>query len=300
MVVDGLSGSAQGASGTRAGVRLLTMASSSIKREILRALYEQPLALGGGHAARITPNGREMLYIAFLAERWLQSAPGGSLDYESGEAEAAIASLAEGWGSTAIHALSREPMTLAELKRVVTRVPGQALERRLLAMRRSSLVTLEPGDEETGRYAVTDWLREGVAPLAAAARLERRDPKEGMEPIDELDVEAAFLLTLPLLELPTELAGRVRLAVEIGEEGAPHGLAGVTARVEGGRVAACERQLDESAETWAQASAGDWLDTLIEPDAKRVRTAGDRVLPAVLLGGLHEVLFGVRVRKTAG
>lgn len=294
MVIDGLRGRPKG---TRAGVRLLTMASSSIKRDILRALYERPLALGDGRAAQITPTGREMLYISFLAERWLQNAPGGPLDYESGEAEAAIASLAEGWGSTAVHALAREPMTLPELKRVVAHIPGRALERRLLAMRQSNLVSLRPEDGEAGLYTATDWLREGIAPLAAAARLERRDPKKGMEPIDELDVEAAFLLTLPLLELPGELAGRLRLAVEIGEEGDPHGLAGVTARVEGGRVVACERRLDQGAETWAQGSAGDWLDTLIEPDAKRVRTGGDPMLPAVLLGKLHEVLFGVRVRE---
>jgi hypothetical protein len=38
--------------------------------------------------------------------------------------------------------------------------------------------------------------------------------------------------------------------------------------------------------------AGEWLDTLIEADAKRVRSGGERALARRLLYELHMVLFG--------
>ena len=55
-------------------------------------------------------------------------------------------------------------------------------------------------------------------------------------------------------------------------------MTGVTARIEEGRVIACHDGLGMKANAWAAATAADWLDTVIEPDAKRVRTGGDRWL----------------------
>lgn len=47
-------------------------------------------------------------------------------------------------------------------------------------------------------------------------------------------------------------------------------MAGVTARVDRGRVVSCTPGFDLRAETWGAATASNWLDTVIEPDAKRV------------------------------
>lgn len=44
---------------------------------------------------------------------------------------------------------------------------------------------------------------------------------------------------------------------------------------------------------WAGATAEAWLNTVIEPDAKRVRTGGDKRLARLLLDGLHQRLFVV-------
>ena len=44
---------------------------------------------------------------------------------------------------------------------------------------------------------------------------------------------------------------------------------------------------DHPTHTWTHR-----LDTVIEPDAKRVRTGGDWRLPRELLGGLRKALFG--------
>lgn len=278
----------------RAGARVLTMATNPIKRGILREMLERPLRMGPGHEFKITPGGREMLFVAFVAERWLQSAPRGPLRFDSEEAEVAVAALVDGWSSTAMHALARGPLSLAELDRAIEGPSRAALKRHIVAMQSTGQVETRLSEGNEPSYAVTDWLRAGIAPLAAAARLEQRKPVEDLAPIASLDVEAAFLLTLPLLELPREISGSCRLAVEV--DGARETeLAGVTAVVEGGRIASCTAGLAEEVDAWGIASAEDWLDTVIEPDAKRVRTGGDRYLARALLGGLHAKLFGVPV-----
>ena len=75
-----------------------------------------------------------------------------------------------------------------------------------------------------------EWLRHAIAPLAAAARLEFQLPQGETAPIAPLDVEAAFLLALPLIELPEELQGTCRLTVPVS--GRPPELAGVVVLVE--------------------------------------------------------------------
>lgn len=281
-------------SAMRAGAYVLLMATSPIKRGILREVLQQPLAVGGGNEFRITPGGREMLFVAFVAERWLQSAPHGPLDFDSGEAERVVRLLVEGWSSTLVHALAAGPLTLAELDRAVEGVGRRGLQRQLESMRDAGQVEVRSmGPAETA-YAPTTWLRTGTAPLAAAARLERRTPKEAMVPIAPLDVEAAFQLTLPLLELPAELSGTCRLGVNV-EDVENSSLTGVTVRIEAGRVVSCSVGFSGEADAWAAASASDWLDTLIEPDAKRIRTGGDKWLSAALLKDLHRKLFGVPV-----
>ena len=75
-------------------------------------------------------------------------------------------------------------------------------------------------------------------------------------------------------------------------------MTGVTARIEEGRVVACHDGLEIKANSWAAATAADWLDTVVEPDAKRVRTGGDRWLSGALLDNLHKTLFGVPVTES--
>jgi DNA-binding HxlR family transcriptional regulator len=279
----------------RAGAHILLMATNPIKRGILREMIERPLEVGPGRAYRVTSGGREVLFIGFVAERWLQSAPQGPLAFDSPEAERAVAALAQGWSATVVHMLAREPLTLAELHGAVYGMSRGALQRQLTAMQSAGQVEACPaGGGEGPLYAITDWLRAGIAPLIASARLERRDPREEMAPIDALDVEAGFRLSLPLVELPRELSGTCRLGLNLAEDESSC-LTGVTARIEQGRVVSCKASLGEKADAWAAASAGDWLDTVIEPDAKRVRTGGDRWLARALLDGLHKTLFGVPV-----
>jgi DNA-binding transcriptional ArsR family regulator len=278
----------------RAGAQMLLLAADPVKRGILRKMLEHPLELGAGRQYRVTSGGREVLFVAFVVERWLQSAPHGPAPFDSQEAERAVVALAEGWSATVMHALAREPLTFRELHRAVEGLSRRALKRHLTAMQSAGQVEARPDAGGEASYVINDWLRAGIAPLIASARLERRAPKEGMAPIDALDVEAGFRLSLPLLELPRELSGSCSLGLNLEEDDCP-GLTGVTAHVEQGRIVTCTTGLDEKADAWAAASAGDWLDTVIEPDTKRVRTGGDRWLASALLDALHKTLFGVPV-----
>lgn len=241
---------------------------------------------------RASPAGHELLFVGAVLQRWLDRCPEGSLELGP-DAGPALSALLCGWSSTAIHALAARPLTIAEATEAIGTLSHDVVEDRIEEMEEAGQLDALPGSGET-RYAVTDWLREGVAPLGAAARLEHRFPPGDTAPIAALDVEAAFHLSLPLLELPVELAGSCSLAVEL-EEGIGPSPAGVTARVEEGRVVSCATGLDEEADASAAASASDWLDTLIEPDAKLVRAGGERRLSRRLLYALHQTLFGVQV-----
>lgn len=281
----------------RAGAHLLAMATNRINRAILRQLNEESMPWGTGREMQITDTGREILFISFVGELWLQSGPHGAIDPDGDEAEAVIQALVEGWSATLVHALSHGPMTLHELDRAIEGIGRAELQRRIEDMHGVGLLEARPGDGGDGAiYAVTDWLRAAIAPLAVAARQERRDAIEEGIPIDGFDVETAFLLTLPLLKLPTDVTGTCRLGVEVAERGQTR-LVGAMARVEGGRVASCAVALEDEADAWGIAGPGEWLDTVIAPSERRVMTGGDRLLARVLLDGLHQTLFGIPVQK---
>jgi hypothetical protein len=239
---------------------------------------------------RPKPAGRELLFVAFILERWLAACPEGAVALGP-DAGPPLSALLSGWSAAVTHALAAEPLTVAEATKAIGTLSEDAVADRIEVMADAGQLEAQSGRGEE-RFAATDWLREGIAPLAAAARLELRHPPGDTAPIAALDVEAAFLLTLPLLELSEELSGTCSLTVEL-EEGVSPNPAGVTAQVDNGRVVSCERRLKEETDAWATASAGEWLDTLIEPETKRVRTGGERQLGRQLLSGLHQTLFGV-------
>jgi hypothetical protein len=240
-----------------------------------------------------SPAGEELLVVAPVLERWLNECPQGRVTLGP-DAGPALSALFGGWCSTAMHALAAEPLTVAEAVEAIGTLGEDVVEERLDAMAEVGQLEVLRGEDGEERFAATEWLRMAIAPLAIAARMEHRHPPGDTAPIAALDVEAAFLLILPLLELPLDLSGTCSLAVELDEDVVPNP-AGVTVRVEAGRVASVEAGLDEDADCWASASAPDWLDTLIEPHVKRVSSGGERDLPRRLVYELHETLFGIQV-----
>lgn len=275
----------------RAGARFLLMATDPSNRDLLRRIAERPIRVGLEHEFRVTSGGREVLFVGFVADRWLQAAPHGPLDFDSPEAAQAILALAEGWTATVVHILARGPHTFEELREVIDDLSRDELEEQLESMQRTRQVEALVGEDGTALYAANEWLRAGIAALIASARFERREPREDTAPIDALDVEAGFLSSLSLLELPPQLSGVCSLGLRL-EENDDSYLTGVTARVDQGRIVSCEPGLDPNARAWAAGTAEDWLDTVIEPDVQHVHVGGDRWLAQALIDALHETLFG--------
>ncbi len=244
---------------------------------------------------RITPEGEEMLFVAFSLERWLANAPSGPLELGIGDAGLALASLVCNWSATVMHALAPGPRTLPELNEAVVPLGYETLEEHIDAMERAGQVEAQTDSTGATRYAATQWLREGIAPIAAAARLERHFPSPDTLPPDSLDVGAGFLLTLPLLQLPKHLSGSSRLGVKLSEDGFGGPMVGVTAQVADGRVIWCDQHLEKSPDSWATGTSIEWLDTLVQPAVRRIDTGGEKRLADALVEALHEKLFGVPV-----
>jgi hypothetical protein len=237
-----------------------------------------------------TPAGREVPFVGAVLQHWLDLRPYGPVELGP-EAAPSLSALLIGWTSTALHALAAQPLTAAEVCEAIQVLDLETVEARIDSMEEAGMLEVLESEDGEERFAATEWLRMGIAPLAAAARLELRHPPGDTAPIAALDVEAAFLLTLPLLELPPELSGSCSLAVEL-EESVSGSPTGVTVRVEKGEVVSCEVGLDEETDARASASAADWLDTVIEPDAKLVEIEGESRVARTLLHELHQTLFG--------
>jgi DNA-binding HxlR family transcriptional regulator len=238
----------------------------------------------------LTEAGQDLLRVVVALERWLKQAPEGPLSLGSPPAKAAVKALAEGWSTTIVRALSAGPLTLTELDRVIGLLNYPSLERRLAAMRLANQIEAKPGNGRGTPYAVTHWLRRGVAPLAAAARWERRHRTQETKPFSRIDAEATFLLTVPLLRLSNDVSGSCRLAVEISD-GKKAGLAGAMVNVDTGRITFCATRLQGCPDAWASGSPSAWLAALISADVDRLELGGDGRLARYLLDGLHGALF---------
>jgi hypothetical protein len=135
----------------------------------------------------------------------------------------------------------------------------------------------------------TSWLREAVAPLSAGIAWERRCAPSQTPAISRIDVEAAFLLVVPLLDLPADLSGRCRLSVEM-RSGGDLEYAGVVVEVEDGKLVSCTARLRREAEAWASGTPLDWFGWANGSDAERLELGGDTSLALALASSLRHVL----------
>jgi DNA-binding HxlR family transcriptional regulator len=244
----------------------------------------------------LTEPGRDLLSVTDALERWLRFAPEGPLELGTDAAKAAVKALADGWSTTIVRALAAGPLSLTELDHIIGALSYPSLERRLGAMRLADQIEAQPGNGKGTPYAVTGWLRQGVAPLAAATRWERRHFSAQSPPLTQIDTEAAFLLAAPLLHLPDDLSGSCRMAMEIPNGREPH-LAGVLMSVKEGRVVSCATRLRGNPDAWASGPTWAWLTALIEGDTDSLELGGDGFLARTFLDGLHEALFGITMRE---
>jgi DNA-binding HxlR family transcriptional regulator len=314
--------------GARAGTQVLKLLSTPLNAHVLQALAEGPRSLidlrreagsppqttmrghlrtlaetnvvarrrqnefPGSVDFELTPVGRELWGAARVLQGWLQAAPEGPLPLGSGDAKSTVKALVEGWDTTMVRALAARPLSLTELNGLINCLSYPSLERRLGAMRLAGQIERVPGPGRGTPYKVTEWLRRGVAPLGAAARWERLHAPEQTSPVKRLDAEAAFLLAIPLLRLPSQLSGICRLAVEVGGSNGDR-LAGVRAEVRDGQVVSCVAKVQGHADAWANGSAPAWLQSVIDGNTRQLEMGGERQLVHDLINGLNQALFGM-------
>jgi DNA-binding HxlR family transcriptional regulator len=309
----------------RAGERALTLLATPLNFMVLRALAERPMRLAElrqatglpaqttlrGHLAslsefgvlckrptsqmpyavenELTPMGRELLEVADHLEVWLNQCPEGSISLESGAARGIVKAFVDGWGSTMMGDLASRPMSLTELDRSIADLSYPALERRLSSMRMAGLVESRPSSGTGTPYAVTDWARRGVAPLAAAAHCERVHMRDRAAAVTQADIEAAFMLAMPLVGLPPDIAGSCQLEVE-ADAAALRELASVRVTVERGRVVACDSGIGAQVGAFAAGSESRWFTAIKDGTAQLLRISGGRQLAEGLITGLHSAL----------
>jgi DNA-binding HxlR family transcriptional regulator len=238
--------------------------------------------------------GRDLMAVAGVVRDWLGMSPEGSLELGTPASKSAIKALVEGWTTGVVRALAARPSSLTELSSIITQLSYPSLERRLGAMRLVGQIERCPGGGRGTPYRVTPWLRYAIAPLAAAARWERQHLAAETPSIGKIDVESAFLLTVPLLNVDSERSGRCRLAVESRNGNGERRLAGVMVEIDAGRITSCVSRLDGEPQGWASGSAVSWLGAVIEHDPERLELGGDRALPTAVLEGLYGLLFRSR------
>lgn len=318
--------------GTRAGIRGLSLLAVPLNVSILGALADEPKRLmdlrretGSPPQTTLRKHLRGLTEIGVLEKRrreafpgvleyqlgsagpdllevnevlaaWLMEAPDGPLGPGDHAAKGTITALIEGWGTQMLRALAARPLSLTELDDLISGISYPSLERRLAAMRLAGLVEAVPGEGRGTPYTVTEWSRRAVGPITAAACWEQRHLRDlhgEVRSLGKQDVEAAFLLAVPMLRLPADLSGACRLSMEVQNGNGPT-FAGVLVDVEEGRIASCGSRLEGDAAAWASGSAPAWLRAVITHDTGSLEVGGDLQLARGFLDDLHGALFQVR------
>ncbi len=310
----------------RAGGKALSVLATPLNLRVLQALSERPMRLAElrkatglpaqttlrGHLTslaeigvltkrptqqmpyavenELTPMGRELLDVTGPLAAWLDQAPDGPISLDGGAAKGAIKALVDAWGSKMMRALAARPLSLTELDSLISELSYPALERRLSSMRIAGLVEARQSNGAGTPYAVTDWARHGVAPLAAAGHCERVHMRHDSAPLTQIDIEAAFLLATPLIRLPADATGSCQLEV-VASPGVVSRPAGVQVTVEGGEVVSCVSRLEESPPAFAAGSALTWFNAIRDGSVSQLTFGGSRQLAEDIVSGLHST-FG--------
>lgn len=242
----------------------------------------------GTVAYSLTPAGERFRAVAGALRIWLSEAPAGPIVLGDPTAKSAIKALVEGWNANIIRVLAARPLQLTELAKLITGISYPTLERRLAAMRRTGQLQAIRNDSASRGtpYEVTRWLRQAVSPLVAAVAWERERAAAQTKSLSRIDVEALFLLALPLLDMPEELSGRCRLGVEVRSRQPDY--AGATLTVEAGRPVSLVARLEGDSDAWAVGTAGTWLAWLSEHPDRPLELGGDRALARAVVEALRQ------------
>jgi DNA-binding HxlR family transcriptional regulator len=240
---------------------------------------------------QLAPGGRDLYKVIQILQNWLLDSPGGPQSLGEPGAKSSVKALVDGWNSGIVRAIASKPLSLTQLSRLISSLNYPTLERRLGALRISDLIRSCPGRGRGRPYTVSPWLRRAIGPLAASARWERRYLSSESPPIGRIDIEAAFLLVLPVISLPAGLTGVVQFAAELGKVDDATRMAGTTTHVVDGVIESCSTRLTGAVDAWVSGPAAAWIAAAVESDFRGLEVNGDRALAQPLIAGLHEALF---------
>jgi DNA-binding HxlR family transcriptional regulator len=245
----------------------------------------------GPDVYELRESGRELLSVVETLRVWLAEAPDGPITLGTSAARSVVKAAAEGWSTGIMRALAAKPLTLTALDRLISDMTYPSLERRLEAMRLAGQIEPTPSKGRGTPYVVTEWLRKAIAPLIAGVHWERTHLAEQTAAVTRVDVEAAFMIAIPMLDLKADVTGVSRLAVELnGSRGKR--LAGVMVQVEHGKIGTCTSRLEGNPSASGVGSATAWIRAVTDANPDRLDLEGDRTLAKVMVEGLHSVLFG--------
>lgn len=253
-------------------------------------------AIPGSLEYELSEQGRELRFVGSVLDRWLAACPRDPLQLGDESARQAILALASGWSSKIMRALASRPRSLDDLHSDIDMLDRPSLESRLEEMRLAGLVEMPAPNEPKPAYAVTDWLRLGLGPIAAASRWERRNMTEQTAAIGKTDVEAGLMLAMPLAQLPIGTSGACRFVVELSGKGENES-AIVTVAARDGGIVSCAIGGDV-ADASATGEPTEWFRAAIEADPGHLTLSGNRRLAHALLQGLYGVLFSRPRRGT--
>jgi DNA-binding HxlR family transcriptional regulator len=252
---------------------------------------KQEVGFPGTVIYSFAPAGERFLPVVSALQGWLSRAPDGSIGLGDPAAKSAIKALVEGWNGTIIRVLAARPLPLTELAKLITGISYPTLERRLTAMRRTG--QLQARRHSNGArgtpYDVTPWLQQAAAPLVAAIAWEREYAAAQTKALSRIDVEALFLLAIPLLEPPQELSGRCRLAVELRSGTQPE-YAGATVSLQAGKPLSLIARLESDTAAWVGGTVGSWMSWLSGGNNRSLELGGDSGLARAILEDLRHNL----------
>jgi DNA-binding HxlR family transcriptional regulator len=239
--------------------------------------------------------GRDLILVADALERWLARSPMGPIGTDTVAAKGVVRALTAGWDCGAVRVLAERPASLTELSAALAGVSYHSLSRRLGKMRATGQVEAVDGCSKGVSYAATNWLRQAIAPLTAAGYWERMHIPDAAPSVDRREVEAAFLLTLPLVDLPDQLSGECSLAVitpGAEADGQSTEVAGVSVRAEPSGIVLRPADIAADPHTVALGPVEAWFEAIISGDHASLRLSGTEPhLPRSIVAALHASLF---------
>jgi hypothetical protein len=164
----------------------------------------------------LTDYGQELVSVVDVIEAWLAKAPQGAIAVLSDAASEKISALDAGYRSGFMSGSVEQP-------------PPQLLD--------AGIAEELTGEDGSRRYELTDWGRQGIGVILAAARAEGRH-RPGAVRLTPSELSGLMRMAMPLVELADDVEGVIEFGVDPDSDDPVSSAAGFWAKVEGGRIVA--------------------------------------------------------------